>query len=912
MSRVPALPAGKGMEATAIPRFGRISASLRHFSVRDVREYAPDRKDPCSLSSDSERQRATGYWHPKSGDRGQVPTLRSLRVRCTLLTARWALGDRMAVASRLQPMTRKGLEDSGFAWLFESTFLNQMDGADQAKLLTLMSWRMYGKDAVLVVAGQKSDGMTLIVEGEAQVVIPAGHSADTLFSRIAMRTEAGDSVVAKLAPGHVFGERSLRKNTATNATVKALSPMRALHLATSDFNKAIAEMPAFRDYIDGLVEMRDQAATITDLLLRHAFLRQLGRDDIQRFVESGKLVKVYAGQQVVRKGDRTSDVYVVVRGKVGVIGGEGNAREIIATKGPGWMFGHAAILLEVARTADIDALETTDLLKVPATVMMGIITRNPTLYRHLYTELATTGVKVGQKGAHQASLVSIYGTKPGLGTTSIGWGLAAALSREIGDAMPGQDGAQRSWSASKVVFIDMGGAAAVQKMHLRTRRIEVGPATAEELLPPLGLIWPIRVLRPYLPDQTMPLVVELRKQMPHDAWILVGARSQDSHDKALLHEAQSVVLVRSSSDGSHETAAERHQYRIDAIRLTGGVIPLESTSRASRVPDDAATLRRFENSAELHLLSTEATIFGRACRRLARALIGKSVGLALGGGGALGFAHIGLIRAMEEAHIPIDYIAGVSFGSVVAGIYAAGRRDGIERLVADRWVLIPTLLAGFVSTAPFEIAVRYLLNREVMMSETEIPFFPVGVDIHTGKEVVRAHGSVGHGVRSSSCLPGAYPSLVVGGQRIVDGGMHNNVPASVVWQAGAHFIIASNIIPDFPFAPPGANSKMIDLARLGLTRFDDLMRSMFLLMSQSGRDRAQLADYVFDLQVRGFNVYDFARGDYLAKAGYEQAQAIMPDIEAAWRHQGTGVAAAAAPAQAISTMVTAVSAEPGA
>ncbi len=806
----------------------------------------------------------------------------------------------MAVPSKVQAMTRKGLEEAGFAWLFESTFLNQLDAADQAKLLTLMTWRMYGKDAVLVVAGNKSEGMTLIVEGEAQVVIPAGHQGDTLFSRFAMRTEGGDSVVAKLAPGHVFGERSLRKNTATNATVKALSPMRALQLATADFNRAVAEMPAFRDYIDGLVEMRDQAATITDLLLRHPFLRQLGRDDIQRFCEAGKLVKVTAGQQVVRKGDRTSDVYVVVRGRVGVIGGEGNAREIIATKGPGWMFGHAAVLLEVARTADIDALEPTELLRVPATVMMGIVTRNPTLYRHLYTELATTGVKVAQKAARQASLVSIYGTKPGLGTTSLGWGLAASLTREIGDNAPMQDAATLPWSATKVVLIDMGGAAAVQKMHLRTRRMELGEATAEELLPPLGQIWPIRVLRPYLPDQTMRLVTELRKNMPADGWLLVSARSQDSHDKAVLHEAQSVVLVRSSSDGSHEAAAERHQYRVDAIRLMGGVLPLESTSRASRVPDDAPTLRRFESAAELHLLSTEATIFGRACRRLARALLGRSVGLALGGGGALGFAHIGLIRAMEEARIPIDYIAGVSFGSVVAGIYAAGRRDGIERLVAERWVLIPTLLGGFVTTMPFEWATRYLLGKDVMMSDTEIPFFPVGVDIHTGKEVVRAHGTVGHGVRSSSCLPGAYPSLVVGGQRIVDGGMHNNVPASVTWQAGAHFIIASNIIPDFPFAPPGANSKMIDLARLGLTRFDDLMRSMFLLMSQSGRDRAQLADYVFDLQVRGFNVYDFAKGDYLAKAGYEQAQTIMADIESAWRNQGIGVAAGAVAAQASS------------
>ena len=806
-------------------------------------------------------------------------------------------------------LTRKSLEENGYAWLFESTFFNQLDAPDVAKLLGLMTWRAYGKESVLVEAGKKNDGMHLIVEGEAQVVIPAGHSGDTLFSRFTTRTEGGDSVVAKLAPGHVFGERSLRLNTATNATVHSLSPMKTLQIGVDAFNKGINEIPAFRDYIDGLVEMRDKAATITDLLLRHPFLRLLGRDDIQRFCEAGRLVKIAPGQQVVRKGDRTSDVYVVVGGRVGVVGGEGRTREIIATKGPGWMFGHAAVLLEVARTADIDALESTELLKVPASVLMGIVTRNPTLYRQLYTELATTGVSVANKAARQASLVSIYGTRGGLGTTSIGWGLAAAMMRELGDQSPVMGDGARPWEKCNVVLIDMGGDGTASSWGLRRRLVDVGAAKCEELLPPAGHAWPIRALRPIFPEKTAELVEELRKLVPKEGWILVAARSQDQHDKAVLHDAQSVVLVRSSSDGSHETAAERHQYRIDAIRLQGGVLPLESTSCAVRIPDDAPTLKRFKNTSELHLLSTEATVIGRACRRLSRALLGRTVGLALGGGGALGYAHIGLIRAMEEARIPIDYIAGVSFGSLVAGMYAAGRRDAIERLVSDRWLVVPTLAAGFVTTAPFELTVKHWLGREVLMCETEIPFFPVGVDIQTGREVVRAHGSVGHGVRSSSCLPGAFPSLVVGGQRIVDGGMHNNVPASVTWQAGAHFIIASNIIPDFPFAAGNNKSASMSLARFGLARVDDLMRSLFLLMSQSGRDRAQLADYVFDLEVRGYNVYDVMRGHEIAKAGYEQAQAVMADIESAWRNQGTGVAAhAASPvAQAISEEIPAAS-----
>ena len=783
-------------------------------------------------------------------------------------------------------LNRNQLE-ADFAWLFESTFLTQLDTSEQDKLLSLMCWKRYAQNEVLVNAGERASGLELLVEGEAQVVVAQPSSGSSLLGKLARTSEAHETELVRLAPGHVYGERSLRTGSVAQATVRAVSPVRSLHLSAEGFRAAIDEIPTFRRFIDDLVLLRDKSGIIKDLLMRHPFLRQLGRDDMQRFIEAGRLVRVAAGHSVVRKGDRTTDVYVVVRGKVGVMGGDWPKRETIASKGPGWMFGHAAALLEVPRTADVDALDATELLSVPANAFVGLVTRNPTLYRHLYQEMALTGVTVGPKRARMATLVSIYGIRPGMGTTTIAWGMAAALQREMGLV----SAVRQRWADTKVVLVDMGGSDTLGELSLSTTPLRVGPEQCEELQPPAGTQWPLRVLRPRAAESALELVRALQAELPNDAWILVAARSQGTHDRRVLQSAESVVFVRGASDGSHDMAAQRHQYRIDAVRLDGAVLPLESAGRSVRIPADAATLRRFKASGDLNLLCTDATTIGRACRRLARALLGTTVGLALGGGGALGFAHVGLIRALEEAKIPIDYIAGVSFGSLVAALYAAGRREALERLVAERWTLIPTLLSGFVSTKPFEWETHLKLGREVMMSETEIPFYPVGVDICTGREVVRAHGSVGHGVRSASCLPGAYPSLTVGGQRVVDGGMHNNVPASVLWQAGAHFIIASNIIPDFPFAPPPTSGPSATLARLGLNRLDDVMRSLFLLMSQSGRDRAQLADYMFDLDVRGFNVYDVVKGKEIAASGYEQACRCMPDIEAAWRNQTTGVTA---------------------
>ena len=286
------------------------------------------------------------------------------------------------------------LVDLGYAWMLESTFFSQLDSADCAKLLSLMEWRSYQAGECLVEAGKPRNGMEVIAVGEAEVVLPAGKDQAVLFSRTSVRKANGETVAARLAPGHVYGERSLRLGFAANATVRALSPMTTLHIPAAEFVRATVEVEAFGAYIDGLVALRDRAAEITDLLLRHPFLRLLGRDDIQRFVEAGRIDKVAANRPIVRAGEKTTDAYVVIRGRVGVMAGQGGGREIVATKGPGWMFGHAAALFESPRTADIDALEPTELLRVRAEVLMGLVTRNPTLFRQLYRELSAAGVTV--------------------------------------------------------------------------------------------------------------------------------------------------------------------------------------------------------------------------------------------------------------------------------------------------------------------------------------------------------------------------------------------------------------------------------------------------------------------------------------------------------------------------------------
>ncbi len=256
----------------------------------------------------------------------------------------------------------------------------------------------------------------------------------------------------------------------------------------------------------------------------------------------------------------------------------------------------------------------------------------------------------------------------------------------------------------------------------------------------------------------------------------------------------------------------------------------------------------------------------------------------MGGGGALGFAHIGLIRVLERAGIPIDYVAGVSFGALVAGVYVGGGLPALEKMIRSRRELFARVFGCLITSSFLGRFVDDLPGYQAMGS-TEIPFIPVGLDMDTGQEYVLPEGTLGEGVQSSSCMPGAFPALRFGEKRLVDGGVVNNVPATAAWQAGADFILASNIIPSNPLNGRGIMGRIPFGRRLlsgNLGRIDDLIGALYTLMSQTGRDRALMADYIFDPDLIQWDAYDFLAGDHITDEGEQEAEERLPAIMKAY------------------------------
>lgn len=214
------------------------------------------------------------------------------------------------------------------------------------------------------------------------------------------------------------------------------------------------------------------------------------------------------------------------------------------------------------------------------------------------------------------------------------------------------------------------------------------------------------------------------------------------------------------------------------------------------------------------------------------------IGLALSGGGARGAAHVGVLRVLEELRIPVDYIAGTSMGSIIAGLYASGMTpDEIEQALKtmdwehifndkppreersfrrkrdDDLYLVKAkpgysdgeikLPSGLIQGQKFDLALRKLALRASNINDFDrlpIPYRAVATDIGTGTSVVLSKGDIAQAMRASMAVPGAFAATVIDGRTLVDGGITNNLPISVVRDMGADIVIAVDI--STPLLPP--------------------------------------------------------------------------------------------------------------
>jgi NTE family protein len=187
------------------------------------------------------------------------------------------------------------------------------------------------------------------------------------------------------------------------------------------------------------------------------------------------------------------------------------------------------------------------------------------------------------------------------------------------------------------------------------------------------------------------------------------------------------------------------------------------------------------------------------------------IGLALSGGGARGFAHIGILKGLEAAGIGIDFIAGASMGGVIGACYATGLT---ARQLEDRILDLSRMreLMKLIDLAPHRRGLlegnkvrAYLadvLNEDSTFESLPIPLSVTAVDLLQGKEVVLNHGPLLPAIMSTIAIPGLFAPTIMGSYRLVDGGVLNNLPFDHVRAMGADIVIAVDVQLDPQYELP--------------------------------------------------------------------------------------------------------------
>ncbi|OAM30613.1 esterase [Eikenella sp. NML03-A-027] len=248
------------------------------------------------------------------------------------------------------------------------------------------------------------------------------------------------------------------------------------------------------------------------------------------------------------------------------------------------------------------------------------------------------------------------------------------------------------------------------------------------------------------------------------------------------------------------------------------------------------------------------------------------IGLALGGGASKGFAHIGVIKVLEENNIPIKIVTGTSAGALVGSLYASGmnaprlQREA-ENLQRADLVDLTLSTSGFIRGEKLQNYInRQVGNRPIQNLPHK--FAAVATEFDTGRSVVFRSGNTGQAVRASASIPNVFQPAVINGKRYVDGGLTAPVPVSAARQMGANVVIAVDI-----------SAKPARLSQSGF--FSYLDQSLNIMSTPALNSELAKADVVIKPQVQHLGaVGGFDEKAHAIKLGEDAARVALPQIRA--------------------------------
>jgi NTE family protein len=696
---------------------------------------------------------------------------------------------------------------------------------------------------LLATKGDPGDALFLVVEGSIGI-----HKQEHDY--------VGDLQVEKVGAGGVTGDRALLTDHPRAATITALEASVVGVLARADFDLLCREFPQDMEKVVGWMHGRLHSYQISKAISHSPLFKNLTDNAKLELQISFRWSMARAGETLFRLGDPGESLYLILSGRIQLFqqesAGEAGERgftapseqflpqQLLTELGQGDTLGEMALLTGEARSATAYAIRDTQLAVLDRSSFERITSAYPQEILGSFVQQLAERLREQNRGRKPQGRPPV--------------------------------------SIAVLVFSPMAKGFAFQ---LKKALSAFGPT----------LHLDGKTLKSLSPDPLAPDAAETR--------LLAWLSEQEMHYNHVVYEAEAVAdpwTFRCLRQADVLFAAV--EAKEDAAAVAAMLEALQE--RAER--KIAASLVLFHGDGtvvprgtKLWLSNTKAKEHwhirhGRIddVARVARFLAGRGVGLALGGGFAFGLAHIGVIQALRESNVPIDYVGGTSMGAIIAIACAMDfsrsqmleimNKGCAQSLKGDFTIPFVSLMTG---KNVGQTIGSYLGDRDI--EDLWVPYFSISASLVHARMVVHTHDNALRSVLASCRVPGIFPPLGWDKEVLVDGALVNNLPSDVMrGKIGSGTVIAAQVSPEYDFSVQDQFGLHLSGGRILWRKFNPFAVkrryiSMFGIfariarlggVAQFSQTRAN-ADLYLSPPLERFTYRDFSRGEEIASVGYE-------------------------------------------
>ena len=551
-----------------------------------------------------------------------------------------------------------------------------------------------------------------------------------------------------------------------------------------------------------------------------------------------ELVELPSGRTVIEQGTVCESVWIVAAGRLSAVLADGTVAGAIARLEP---VGEISALSGEPSVASVHAIRDSLLLRIPANHLYAVVSQHPQALIEM-TRVIIQRLRDNQRARHlerqrQMRCFAVVPATPAIDAVAVARQLASALSVT---------------AACQPVLIDAAAVDAALGPGLSQTRIDGG-------------------------EDNRRLVEHLNRiEAERTHLVYVAGGDADPWARRCMRQADRILFVVDTQTPAIATAM------VDELRRCGARAPVDLVMLrpGGAQPDEVLRWRERVGAGSHYYVRRD---HDSDYASLARQLTGRGVGLVLGGGGARGFAHIGLLRALRELQIPVDLVGGSSMGAFFAALVACGYdHHEMAHIARETFVrqnhlndyLFPTI--ALIRGRKFVRRLREIFDEQ-HIEALRTPYFCVSTNLTRGAAVVHDRGPLYLWVATSMAVPGVAPPVVWRGELLCDGAVVNSLPTDVMQQLERGPIIASDVSTEGGIAAPGIEGP--DPEGLLRMKGDDERPRLFSIMfrtatltSESGTaQRAARADAYLRMPVSKVGMFDWKRMDEVVERGYEHA-----------------------------------------